>query len=321
MTLIGQMKKTLILLLFLPSIASAWGGTGHEIICEIAYQELSAEAQDEVRRLIELDPEFNTFAESCRWADRPRKRAPDHYINLPRSQAVITTDECPLAKSCLFPAIKKDLEILQDKTQSDQARLDALKLLGHWVGDIHQPLHVSFKDDLGGNNIDATGVCRGTLHGVWDGCILERQSGKDANAIASDLLTSITEDERRSWHSDLPAEWANESYQITLSPQTGYCTLKEDGCWYWPYIKTLEEGNLHREMIITQDYPTAGRDSIGGSSQPGVKRPLTPPKQPFARMYTQRQEVTQSGRCHRMGKVYCGLVPDGQGAAPITYST
>lgn len=254
------MNKLLISLFLLPSLASAWGGVGHEVICGIALQELTAEAREEVDRLINLDNEFDTFTESCRWADRPRKRAPDHYINLPRSRAVITTDECPLAKTCLFPAIKEDLEKLQDKTQSDQARLDALKFLAHWVGDIHQPLHVSFEDDLGGNSIDATGKCRGALHGVWDGCIIERQLGKDANAIANDLLTSITEDERRSWHSDLPTEWANESYQITLSPQTGYCTLKEDGCWYWPYIKTLEEGNLHREMIITQAYLSSNQE-------------------------------------------------------------
>ena len=32
---------------------------------------------------------------------------------------------------------------------SDQLRL--LKSLGHWVGDVHQPLHVSFDDDRGGN--------------------------------------------------------------------------------------------------------------------------------------------------------------------------
>jgi len=182
------MNKLLISLFLLPSLASAWGGVGHEVICEIALQELSADVRHEVDRLINLDNEFDTLAEACRWADRPQKRAPDHYINLPRSQAVITTDECPLAKSCLFPAIKKDLEILQDKTQSDQARLDALKFLGHWVGDIHQPLHVSFEDDRGANSIDVTGVCRETLHGVWGGCILERQSGKDANAIASNRV-------------------------------------------------------------------------------------------------------------------------------------
>jgi hypothetical protein len=28
-----------------------------------------------------------------------------------------------------------------------------------WVGDIHQPLHVSFEDDRGGNSVLVTGLC------------------------------------------------------------------------------------------------------------------------------------------------------------------
>jgi len=42
-----------------------------------------------------------------------------------------------------------DLEVLRT-SNDDQAKLVSLKFLGHWVGDIHQPLHVSFADDRGG---------------------------------------------------------------------------------------------------------------------------------------------------------------------------
>ena len=248
------MNKLLILLLFLPSLASAWGGTGHTVICEIAFQELSPQARNEVKRLIRLDKEFTTFAESCRWADEPRERAPDHYINVPRNLSVITTDTCPMAETCLFPAIENDLQIISDKSQSDTSRLAALKFLGHWVGDIHQPLHVSFQDDRGANSIDVVGMCQGALHGVWDGCIIARQMGDNEKTMATEFLSSITESDRQTWRSSTVTEWANESYQITLSPQTGYCTMKDDGCWYWPYIKTLDGGDLYREMIITQEY-------------------------------------------------------------------
>jgi S1/P1 Nuclease len=47
-------------------------------------------------------------------------------------------------------------------------RLIVLKSVGHWVGDIHQPLHVSFVDDRGGNNIRVSGQCAGNLHATWD---------------------------------------------------------------------------------------------------------------------------------------------------------
>jgi hypothetical protein len=46
-------------------------------------------------------------------------------------------------------AIASDLTILSDPTASDPDNVKALKFLGHWVGDVHQPLQVSFQDDRG----------------------------------------------------------------------------------------------------------------------------------------------------------------------------
>jgi hypothetical protein len=46
-------------------------------------------------------------------------------------------------------------------------RLIVLKSVGHWIGDIHQLLHVSFEDDRC-NNIRVNGRCAGNLHATWD---------------------------------------------------------------------------------------------------------------------------------------------------------
>jgi len=37
------------------------------------------------------------------------------------------------------------------QTSTDDAALASLKYLGHWIGNIQQPLHVSFADDRGGS--------------------------------------------------------------------------------------------------------------------------------------------------------------------------
>ena len=58
----------------------------------------------------------------------------------------------------------------------------ALKFLGHFVGDVHQPMHVSFQDDRGGNSVDTTGVCGSNLHSAWDTCLLKKAVGTDAAA-------------------------------------------------------------------------------------------------------------------------------------------
>jgi hypothetical protein len=48
-------------------------------------------------------------------------------------------------------AIKVEVALLSSNGADDEAKLEALKFLGHWVGDVHQPLHVSLEDDRGGN--------------------------------------------------------------------------------------------------------------------------------------------------------------------------
>jgi S1/P1 Nuclease len=126
--------------------ALAWGDIGHRIICEIAFQELNDSARERVTAMIRRDREFNPFAEACSWPDHPRRRAEEHYVNLPRDADGLAEDPCPLAEKCVISAIEKDLARLSSPIATEQVRLEALKYLGHWVGDVHQPLHVSFQD-------------------------------------------------------------------------------------------------------------------------------------------------------------------------------
>ena len=60
------------LLLYSPS-ASAWGGLGHEAVCELAFRELDDDTRQRVIALIQQDPEFPTFRASCNWADLSRQ--------------------------------------------------------------------------------------------------------------------------------------------------------------------------------------------------------------------------------------------------------
>ena len=88
-------------LLLCPPSALAWGGLGHEAICELAFRELDEPARLRVIALIRQDEKFNTFRASCNWPDRPRQRATEHFINLPRDATGLDGDECPLAEECV----------------------------------------------------------------------------------------------------------------------------------------------------------------------------------------------------------------------------
>ena len=197
--------------------ARAWGDNGHKIICEIAFRLAQPDTRSAVRRLIQSDTEFSTFADSCVFPDHPRRRASEHFINLPRDSKGLTSDECPQADKCVLTAILNDSKDLSSKTENDADRLIALKSLGHWVGDIHQPLHVSFEDDRGGNNIRVNGQCSGNLHATWDNCLVLYSVGPDISEAATDLMAAITPEMKARWGASEPRDWANESFAISES--------------------------------------------------------------------------------------------------------
>jgi hypothetical protein len=244
----------IILLALSANSVLAWGDTAHRIICEIAFKELNSQARAEVKRLIRLDPVFFTFSGSCIWPDHPRKRSREHFVNLPRSATQLENDSCPLVDKCVVTAIEVDLQIVADAGATDASKLDALKFLGHWVGDIHQPLHVSFRDDRGGNSIKVSGPCSRNLHAVWDGCIIETKLGTDIRNIATDLRGAVTPADRVQWNSTGPKTWANESFRITISKATGYCVKKDDACWYATDNNKLDRNEEKRMLVVDDAY-------------------------------------------------------------------
>ena len=222
----------LALVAFFPasSDAWAWGDEGHKVVCEIAMRLAVPSTRAEIRRLIKTDTEFDIFSDACTWPDHPRKRAGEHFVNLARDSSGLTSDTCPGAHECVVSAIRKDAAVLASSDADDSAKLEALKFLGHWVGDVHQPLHVSFEDDRGGNNITVTGECQGKLHAAWDSCLVVKAVGPDVADAATDLMKSITPAKIEEWTHSNPADWANESFAIAERPETKYCNHEGASC-------------------------------------------------------------------------------------------
>jgi hypothetical protein len=245
----------LIASLALPRLALAYGNQAHEIICEIAFQELNPTARAEVKRLIQQDDHYGTFADACSWPDEPRKRAKEHFINVPRHYYDIHTANCPVASECLYTAISKDSAVLSDPNASDQQKLESLKYLGHWIGDIHQPLHVSFQDDRGGNKIKESGTTCNDLHAVWDTCLIQKGFGTNAKKIAKDWRDGITDAERTAWTNSTAVDWANQSYLVTLAPETQYCVRMNGSCRYTAANETFSgDDDDMKTVVVDADY-------------------------------------------------------------------
>lgn len=221
-----KMKCALIAVLGLLAItteAHAWGDRGHKVVCELALQLVAPQTRSRIDQLMAGDAELHSFAEACTWADHPRKRAAEHFLNLPRDSNGLSGESCGEATECVVTAIDKDFVVLASKRADPQSRLTSLKFLGHWVGDIHQPLHVSSADDRGGNDLKTTGECGPNLHAVWDTCLVRAAIGDDVAAAAGDLAAALTPQQRQAWAMGLPRDWANESFALSERPATGYC--------------------------------------------------------------------------------------------------
>jgi hypothetical protein len=244
--------------------AFAWGPVGHRTVCQIAFLLLDPSQQSEVARLTQLyqTPDghgFASFGEGCTFPDDARAKARDqvpgfdrftkfenwHFLNLPRTATVATASPC--ADDCVLKGIDFHTAALRDPASSDTDRAEALFFLGHWLGDIHQPLHVSYKDDLGGNKIKPIKggfYSSPHLHSVWDSGIISKDIGSASVAdFATRLTNAITPAEKTSWLTSTPIDWAEESYAITISPDVEYC----------------KSASTAAGTRCNKDHPTSGR--------------------------------------------------------------
>ena len=207
----------------------AWWATGHKTVCQIAWQELAPATRAALEEL--LGSEEGSFPEACVWADEIknaqnyRRTRPHHYINFPPDAAAINLDrDCPPKTGCVVRAIGCNAAALRDREFSRDERIEALKFLGHFVGDVHQPLHAGYERDRGGNDIQVEFFgSRTDLHKVWDGEMLANElerNGKSWRELAEELYRETTEEERIGWRGVQPVAWAFETFQ--LAEQSAY---------------------------------------------------------------------------------------------------
>ncbi|PCI44443.1 MAG: hypothetical protein COB49_11130, partial [Alphaproteobacteria bacterium] len=214
------MKYLLSVFIFvvLSSNSFALSQKGHRIVCEMAYQLINDRTKGKIDFLLSSMPvnhkkklnAYQRFAEdtdvtlasSCVWADAI-KRWSDyskfkswHYVNVDRDATAVSDADCN--EACVIWGVETHTDEL--KNGSDNwTKAQAMMFLGHWLGDIHQPLHVSFKDDLGGNRIDVVGYSGcDNIHSVSDKCIIDHAQDTEAELVV-ELLNDINQGTPASW--------------------------------------------------------------------------------------------------------------------------
>jgi hypothetical protein len=206
-------------------IAQAWGPLGHSVVAELAQRHLSPAAEAEVEHLLALD-HTQSLADIASWPDEIRNDPKQqelwkqtralHYIDFDGDCTYTPPRDCKNGQ-CVVAAIAHYIDILGDRGQTDQARLQALKFVVHFIGDIHQPLHANYQQDAGGNKYQVQFQGQGTnLHRVWDsGMLGTRNLDWKAYAAMLDSEGFAPLPAPAAPLDDAPAQWAEESCQIT----------------------------------------------------------------------------------------------------------
>lgn len=200
-------------LLFACAPGYTWGPTGHRLVARIAEDRLSPKAQYAVEDL--LGPEnllqVSTWADEIRAGPGWRGTPPWHYVNIDDGETYATARKDP--RGDIITQMRRFEAVLRDPQAGRQDKTVALKFLVHFVGDVHQPLHVGRRADRGGNEINVVWLGHPTsLHEVWDSLMID--SEKLGFSELSEFLEHYSKEQIEMWGKSGYLDWAEESYNL-----------------------------------------------------------------------------------------------------------
>jgi len=266
-------------MIFAAPSAWAFGCQAHEIVALIAEKHLSPHARAMVQELLKenpIDPALvrycrlsglDAMAHSATWADdyrsAHRETSAWHQIDIPISIDTGDLAEfCPRTLGCLPQALKDQIALLRSPDTDPIARTNALRFVIHFVGDLHQPLHVANNNDLGGNCVPVTffgeppkltnpqyEFYAPNLHGLWDFGIYQREfKDKSMHGSAAEYRTGFKEQSVQQSAGLFDRQFASQEAKWMRGP------LDIDA-WTWESFrlaKTIVYGNLPVKVPVEQ---------------------------------------------------------------------
>ena len=188
----------------------------------LAEDQLTAKAKKAIHDLLDGKSlaEVSTYADEIKSDPLYRKYSTWHYVNFKNGHSYDHRAINP--KGDVIQAIRKCIVELKDKTNPKAKRSFYLKLLIHFVGDVHQPLHVGNSLDKGGNTIRLKWFGKSNnLHRIWDTALLEKKY--DGASAFMNGLPRLSKGERRKIKKSKLMEWTKESHRLA---QNIYATIE-----------------------------------------------------------------------------------------------
>lgn len=204
------------------------------------------------------------LASLCSWADQVRFRyrwsSPLHFIDTPDNKCTyIYSRDCHNAEGkegmCVDGAIKNYTSELGNyggrATGVNYNLTEALLFLSHFMGDIHQPLHVGFTTDEGGNTIKLHWYGQqSNLHHVWDSLIIETAMKDYYDNDLEEMIAAIQKNVTGNWSDEVP-NWENCSTDILACPKP-YADESISLACNWAYKDADEDSVLKDDYFFSR---------------------------------------------------------------------
>lgn len=220
-----------------PRPARAWGPEGHAVVSRIAAQFLTPRADEKLKAILQ-DRHLDDY-DVASWPDMVRGNREYeqlypgngrwHYVDF---DAFAHSADLRLpedGQDVVSQITRWQVEVARSRKPAP-SRLDALRFLVHFVGDLHQPLHCAYRyNDMGGNMLPVHSF-RGAhfriseeepmdrlpnLHSTWDEyMVYEVMDGLTPEKLAAQLAAEINPEQARAWAESKPLDWAMESYYL-----------------------------------------------------------------------------------------------------------
>ncbi len=243
-----------------------WGKTGHRATAEIAENHLSEKAKKAINDLLGgygLAFVAN-YADDIKSDPDYRKYGPWHYVNIDPDADKYVVEEAS-EDGDLVQAIRKCVEVLKDDSASEEKKEFHLKMLVHFVGDLHQPFHTGHAEDKGGNDIQVRWFNDGSnIHRVWDSEMINfyQMSYTELAMNTKDLkkseIKSIQKGKLLDWVYESRAMAEDLYAGVENGEKLGYAYMYE----HMPTVLTqLQKGGIRLAKILNDIYSGNEKDS------------------------------------------------------------
>lgn len=257
-----MMKYILVLLFLVSGLTFAneivWSKTGHRVVGEVAENYLSRKAQRAINDLLDGESlsAVANFADEIK-ADRAySKYSAWHYVNIPEGKKYAEIQ--PSENGDLVQGINTCLEIIKDKNSSKEDKSFYLKLLIHFIGDLHQPMHIGRLEDKGGNDILLQWFGDGTnLHRVWDSNMINH-NGMSFTELTSEYPT-LSKKQVKFLQEGTLLDWVEESHQlahkvyasVAVGDKLGYRYSYD---WWDTVADQLQKGGIRLAAVLNETF-------------------------------------------------------------------